>query len=389
MRLVESFKNFKLLLEANNSLKLNVPKDILELHKLFKQNGKELFIVGGAVRDALLGKKPKDFDLATDAFPAEVIDIVTNAGYSTTGEVGHQFGVVIVNVPSDPAGVEIATFREDVGKGRRPDAVEYSTIDKDVLRRDLTINALFYDMGRKEIVDLVGGLDDIKNSKIRTVGVAADRFAEDPLRKLRALRFAGRTGSKLEKETADAILTDNSLEGISSERIRDEFKKSIVSAKSAKSYLEMVSEFNMWSIMFPSLQINEKFINTNNWIVQIAILFSNNDNDTIQKELNKVSFTNGEIDSILFLKSLMTFDINNVFNLHKQYMKIQMSSKLDTKTILEFAKINKLDIKTLKVFFKYKPSTKGGDVMKEFGLKGHAISDKINQIEAEKFRNLI
>ena len=200
MRLVESFKNFKLLLEANNSLKLNVPKDILELHKLFKQNGKELFIVGGAVRDALLGKKPKDFDLATDAFPAEVIDIVTNAGYSTTGEVGHQFGVVIVNVPSDPAGVEIATFREDVGKGRRPDAVEYSTIDKDVLRRDLTINALFYDMGRKEIVDLVGGLDDIKNSKIRTVGVAADRFAEDPLRKLRALRFAGRTGSKLEKE---------------------------------------------------------------------------------------------------------------------------------------------------------------------------------------------
>ena len=389
MRLVESFKNFKLLLEANNSLKLNVPKDILELHKLFKQNGKELFIVGGAVRDALLGKKPKDFDLATDAFPAEVIDIVTNAGYSTTGEVGHQFGVVIVNVPSDPAGVEIATFREDVGKGRRPDAVEYSTIDKDVLRRDLTINALFYDMGRKEIVDLVGGLDDIKNSKIRTVGIAADRFAEDPLRKLRALRFAGRTGSKLEKETADAILTDNSLEGISSERIRDEFKKSIVSAKSAKSYLEMVSEFNMWSIMFPSLQINEKFINTNNWIVQIAILFSNNDNDTIQKELNKVSFTNGEIDSILFLKSLMTFDINNVFNLHKQYMKIQMSSKLDTKTILEFAKINKLDIKTLKVFFKYKPSTKGGDVMKEFGLKGHAISDKINQIEAEKFRNLI
>ena len=312
MRLLESFENFKLLSEANNSLKLNVPKDILELHKLFKQNGKELFIVGGAVRDALLGKKPKDFDLATDAFPAEVIDIVTNAGYSTTGEVGHQFGVVIVNVPSDPAGVEIATFREDIGKGRRPDAVEYSTIDKDVLRRDLTINALFYDMGRKEIVDLVGGLDDIKNSKIRTVGVAADRFAEDPLRKLRALRFAGRTGSKLEKETADAILTDNSLEGISSERIRDEFKKSIVSAKSAKSYLKMVSEFNLWSIMFPSLQINEKFINTNNWIVQIAVLFSNNDNDIIQKELNKASFTNDEIDSILFLKSLMTFDIKEV-----------------------------------------------------------------------------
>jgi|TARA_B110000238_G_scaffold198175_1_gene242205 tRNA nucleotidyltransferase/poly(A) polymerase len=385
MRLVESFKNFKLLLEANNSLKLNIPTDILELHKLFKQNGKELFIVGGAVRDALLGKKPKDFDLATDAFPNEVIDIVTSAGYTTTGEVGHQFGVVIVNVPSDPAGVEIATFREDIGKGRRPDAVEYSTIDKDVLRRDLTINALFYDMSTKEIVDLVGGLEDIKNSKIRTVGVAADRFAEDPLRKLRALRFAGRTGSKLEKETADAILTDNSLEGISSERIRDEFKKSIVSAKSAKKYLEMVSEFKLWNIMFPTLPISEKFINTNNWLIQLTHLFMANDIDVLKKEMNKATFSNDEISGVIFLKALMSFDPANVFDLHKQFS----NSGLDKKVILEFTKINRLDSKMIKAFFKYKPSTNGKDVMKEFGVKGPDIALKINQIEAEKFKSLI
>ena len=385
MRLVESFKNFKLLLEANNSLKLNIPTDILELHKLFKQNGKELFIVGGAVRDALLGKKPKDFDLATDAFPNEVIDIVTSAGYTTTGEVGHQFGVVIVNVPSDPAGVEIATFREDIGKGRRPDAVEYSTIDKDVLRRDLTINALFYDMSTKEIVDLVGGLEDIKNSKIRTVGVAADRFAEDPLRKLRALRFAGRTGSKLEKETADAILTDNSLEGISSERIRDEFKKSIVSAKSAKKYLEMVSEFKLWNIMFPALPISEKFINTNNWLIQLTHLFMANDIDVLKKEMNKATFSNDEISGVIFLKALMSFDPANVFDLHKQFS----NSGLDKKVILEFTKINRLDSKMIKAFFKYKPSTNGKDVMKEFGVKGPDIALKINQIEAEKFKSLI
>ena len=385
MRLVESFKNFKLLLEANNSLKLNIPTDILELHKLFKQNGKELFIVGGAVRDALLGKKPKDFDLATDAFPNEVIDIVTSAGYTTTGEVGHQFGVVIVNVPSDPAGVEIATFREDIGKGRRPDAVEYSTIDKDVLRRDLTINALFYDMSTKEIVDLVGGLEDIKNSKIRTVGVAADRFAEDPLRKLRALRFAGRTGSKLEKETADAILTDNSLEGISSERIRDEFKKSIVSAKSAKKYLEMVSEFKLWNIMFPTLPISEKFINTNNWLIQLTHLFMANDTDVLKKEMNKATFSNDEISGVIFLKALMSFDPANVFDLHKQFS----NSGLDKKVILEFTKINRLDSKMIKAFFKYKPSTNGKDVMKEFGVKGPDIALKINQIEAEKFKSLI
>ena len=382
---LQSFTNFRLLTEAKNTLKMNVPSDILDLHKLFKKNGKELFIVGGAVRDALLGKKPKDFDLATDAFPAEVIDIVTKAGYSTTGEVGHQFGVVIVNVPSDPAGVEVATFREDIGKGRRPDAVEYSTIDKDVLRRDLTINALFYDMGKEIVVDLVGGLEDIKNSKIRTVGVAADRFAEDPLRKLRALRFAGRTGSKLEKETAEAILTDNSLEGISPERIRDEFKKSIVSAKSAKKYLEMVSEFKLWNIMFPALPISEKFINTNNWLIQLTHLFMANDIDVLKKEMNKATFSNDEISGVIFLKALMSFDPANVFDLHKQFS----NSGLDKKVILEFTKINRLDSKMIKAFFKYKPSTNGKDVMKEFGVKGPDIALKINQIEAEKFRSLI
>ena len=385
MKPLSSLQDFEILNEAKNTLKLSVPKDILELYKLFKKNGKELYVVGGAVRDALLGKKPKDFDLATDAFPTEVIDIVTNAGYSTTGEVGHQFGVVIVNVPSDPNGVEIATFREDIGKGRRPDAVQYSTIDKDVLRRDLTINALFYDMGRQEVVDLVGGLEDIKNSKIRTVGVAADRFAEDPLRKLRALRFAGRTGSDLEKETADAILTDNSLEDISPERIRDEFQKSIISAKSSKKYLNMVSKFKMWSIMFPTLQINENFIETNTWIVQLAMLFISNEPDVLKKEMNKLTFTNDEIDSVLLLKELMAFDPANVFDLHKKFI----NTKIDKRDILEFAKINKLDIKTLKVFFKYKPSTKGQDVMKEYGVRGPEIALKIKQIESEKFSKLL
>ena len=385
MKIIESFENFKVLTEAKNTLKMNVPSDILDLHKLFKKNGKELYIVGGAVRDALLGNKPKDFDLATDAFPAEVIDIVTKAGYTTTGEVGHQFGVVIVNVPSDPAGVEVATFREDIGKGRRPDAVEYSTIDKDVLRRDLTINALFYDMGKEIVVDLVGGLEDIKNSKIRTVGVAADRFAEDPLRKLRALRFAGRTGSKLEKETAEAILTDNSLEGISPERIRDEFKKSVTTAKSAKVYLKMVSEFKLWSIMFPSILISTRFVNTSNWLVQLTQLFMANETETLKKEMNKASFSNDEISGVAFLKSLMSFDPSNVFNLHKQFT----NSGVDKNDIIIFTKINKLDSKMIKAFLKYKPSTKGGDVMKEFGVKGPDIALKINQIEAEKFSLLI
>ena len=383
--MIRPMSQFVLILEAQQNLRLNVPRDVKDLHKLFKKNKKELYIVGGAVRDALLGKKPKDFDLATDAHPNEVVSILTAGGYETIGEVGQQFGVVIAKTPNFREGMEIATFREDVGKGRRPDAVEYSTIDKDVLRRDLTINALFYDIAREEVVDLVGGIADIQSNTIRTVGRAQERFDEDPLRKLRALRFAGRTGSKLEKNTAEAIINDNSLEGVSSERIRDEFKKSIESAKDVKDYLEMVSEFSLWGVMFPSININKTFIKQKSWILQITNLFQDNEINIIKKELNKMSFSNQEIDSIVFLKQFLELQPENAFELNKKWT----VSGVDKRVVLEFAKINRMDLKMVKAFIKYKPTTKGGDVMKQFGLKGPAIADKIREIEAEKFKKLI
>ena len=382
--MIESYTNYTLLLEAQQRLKMNVPKDVIDLHKLFKKNKRELYVVGGAVRDAMLGQKPKDFDLATDAKPEEVIKILKSGGVSTIGEVGQQFGVVIAKTPSFAEGMEIATFREDIGKGRRPDAVKFSTIDQDVLRRDLTINALFYDIATQEVVDLVGGIADIQSNTIRTVGRAQERFEEDPLRKLRALRFAGRTGSKLEKNTAEAIISDNTLEDISPERIRDEFKKSVTTAKSPKKYLEMVEYFKMWPVMFPTVYVDKRFINSKDWIIQIATLFGVNENDQIKSQLNRLTFSSKEIDSILFLKSLMTLKPETVFDISKKRDIV----KLDKKIILEFAKLNKLDIKMIKAFIKYKPSTNGGDVMKQFDVKGPAIADKIKEIEAEKFAKL-
>ena len=382
---LKTFTEFSMITEAQNSLRLNVPQDIIDLYNLFQKNGKELYIVGGAVRDALMGKKPKDFDLATDAFPEEVVKIVQGAGYSTIGEVGQQFGVVIVQIPSDKNGVEIATFREDIGKGRRPEGVNYSTIDKDVLRRDLTINALFYDIGRQEVVDLVGGIKDIQDQKIRTVGVAADRFAEDPLRKLRALRFAGRTGSKLEKDTAEAILTDNSLEGVSPERIRDEFKKSIESAKKPIDYLNMVSEFNLWTVMFPNIPVSVKFVNTNTWPIQLTQLFGDNDVDLIKREMNRAKFTGDETSAVIFLKSLREFKAEDVFDIYKQFT----STKVDKNIIIQFAKINRLDLKLIKAFLKYRPSTDGKEVMQKYGIKGPRVGEKIKELEAEKFKQTI
>lgn len=110
---IKPINEFMNILEAQQNLKLNVPKDVKDLHKLFKKNKRELYIVGGAVRDALLGQKPKDFDLATNAKPEEVIKILKSGGVPTIGEVGHQFGVVIAKTPSFAEGMEIATFRTD------------------------------------------------------------------------------------------------------------------------------------------------------------------------------------------------------------------------------------------------------------------------------------
>jgi hypothetical protein len=174
------------LMEQRIKYDIGIPSDILAIKDVFKKNGYKLYVVGGAVRDALLGKQPKDFDLATDAIPDKVEEIMTKAGFKTlpTGKV---FGVI--NVFTDQGEYEIATFRSDETKGRKPEVKIGATIEFDAARRDLRINALYYDIDNKEIIDLVGGLEDLKNGTIRMVGNPQERFEEDPLRILRFFRF--------------------------------------------------------------------------------------------------------------------------------------------------------------------------------------------------------
>lgn len=219
------------------SEEMHVPTDVKELANSFEIYGHELYIVGGAIRDFLLGKDPKDYDLATDATPDESIEIIKNVGFDVV-EVGKEFGVVSA-VTADGSEYEIATFREDIGSGRNPDGVKFTDISTDVKRRDLTINALFYNINTGEIVDLVGGRDDLNKGLIRTVGDPDVRFEEDKLRKLRALRFYARVGKDIDPETYKA-LADRDLEGVSNERIRDEFTKSVKNCKISGGIFENV-----------------------------------------------------------------------------------------------------------------------------------------------------
>jgi len=165
-----------------------IPSDIKQIQDVFKKNGYKLYVVGGAVRDFLLKEKIKDYDLVTDAVPDKVEEMMSNAGFKTL-PTGKAFGVI--NVFTDEGEYEVATFRVD-GSGRKPEVKLGGTINSDAKRRDLRINALYYDIDTNEVIDLVGGIDDLKNGIIRTVGNPQDRFEEDPLRILRFFRMFAR-----------------------------------------------------------------------------------------------------------------------------------------------------------------------------------------------------
>ena len=189
-------KRYQQFLESQSSDMWDIiPQSVKDLQLLFKSKGKKLYVVGGAVRDFLTGDKPKDFDLATDALPDEVLEIL-GSKYKTNLQ-GKAFGVVVVFTDDQPEGMEIATFREDVSKGRNPEVKLGVTIEDDVKRRDLTYNALFYDLDTKDIVDLVGGRDHLAKGITQMVGDPTERFDEDSLRILRAFRFASRYGLSL------------------------------------------------------------------------------------------------------------------------------------------------------------------------------------------------
>jgi poly(A) polymerase len=197
--------------------------------------GHTAYLAGGCVRDELLGLRPKDYDVATDAPPDRVLDL-----FDRTREVGRSFGVVLVRVGG--VEVEVATFRREgpYSDKRRPDHVEFCTAEEDAHRRDFTINALFIDprdAGERaggRVIDHVGGVADLEARIIRAVGDPEDRLAEDHLRALRAARFAARLGFSIEPGTAGAIRRHaRDLAGVSRERIGEELRRMLAHASRA------------------------------------------------------------------------------------------------------------------------------------------------------------
>jgi len=212
-------------------LKKDVDPILKEIASIFNNNGKEIYLVGGAVRDKLMGKKIHDWDLATNALPEEVTVIVKRAGGKVI-PTGIKHGTVTALYKKH--NTEITTFRTEstYSDGRRPDQVSFtSDIEEDLSRRDFTMNAIALRLPTGEIIDPFGGESDIKAGIIRCVGDANKRFSEDGLRPLRAVRFASQLGFKIEQNTFDAIGGALPVsKKVSWERVRDEIDKILSSA---------------------------------------------------------------------------------------------------------------------------------------------------------------
>lgn len=211
--------------------------------------GHQAFLVGGCVRDLLLGIAPKDFDVATDAGPDRIMGF-----FPRSGQVGAHFGVVLVREAG--AQVEVATFRRDLdySDGRRPDAVQFESDPRqDVLRRDFTINGLLMDPESGAVLDLVGGRADLENRLVRAIGDPDARFREDHLRLLRAVRFAARLGFQIESATFEAIRRNHSLiTKVSAERIRDELVR-ILTEGGARRGFELLDSTGLLARLLPEV----------------------------------------------------------------------------------------------------------------------------------------
>ena len=372
-----------LIMENRIKFNLSVPNDILELKDAFVKNGKKLFVVGGAVRDAILGKTPKDWDLATDATPDQVERIARMVGLKTIA-TGKAFGVI--NVFTDDDEYEIATFRKDVGSGRRPDSVEFTTIDQDVKRRDLTINALFFDIDTNEIVDLVGGVSDLKKGIVRTVGKPSERFGEDRLRILRAIRFAARFGSELEPEVSASLKKDSSLEGISPERIRDEFLKGVKTAKSIKHLLGLLEKYDLFKWVFNDLNVNKEFMEERDPVILLAWLLKDNDPKFLGNALNKLTYSSNEVKAITFLVGFQQFmDPNDVQIFKKQHM----NSGVGEQQLKKFASMIGFDQKIVDAFADFRLTVTGADVEAMGISKGPEMGVAIKKMEADNFKAML
>ncbi len=239
----------------------DISENALKVLYRLKNAGYQAYLVGGGVRDILIGLKPKDFDVATDAHPEQVRELFRNCRL-----IGRRFRLAHVHFGREI--IEVSTFRASHndavnGEGHEEDGRiirdnVYGKLDDDVWRRDFTVNALYYNIEDYSIVDYVGGLEDVQNKQLRLIGIPEDRYREDPVRMLRAIRFSIKLGFSIHPVSERPIRNlAPLLEEIPEARLFEEFLKLFMSGESEKTYHQL-REYGLFAFLFPQ---TEEFLN--------------------------------------------------------------------------------------------------------------------------------
>ncbi|MDA1052121.1 MAG: CCA tRNA nucleotidyltransferase [Planctomycetota bacterium] len=278
-----------------------------------RESGYEALWAGGCVRDRLLGCDPKDYDVATNATPDQIREVF---GKRRTLAIGAAFGVITVCGPRAAGQIEVATFRRDAtySDGRHPDSVAFSNAEEDARRRDFTINGLFYDPLSDQVIDYVGGQDDLARRIIRAIGDPEERLSEDKLRMLRAVRFATTLGCEVDPETMRAVQRHaDELKVVSVERITAELRRLLPDANRRRG-LELLRESGLLAEVLPELdcagdawrQTLETLgaMKEPSFAVAVAALFrtvhlQSASNNAAEDSCRRWKLSNGELEGVL------------------------------------------------------------------------------------------
>jgi tRNA nucleotidyltransferase/poly(A) polymerase len=381
-----------------------IPEEVLIFHQAIRAGGGNLLVVGGSVRDFWssieTGKPfvPKDYDLVTELHPDRVVDALRVIPKVRIREVGKAFGVVLVTLKGKD--FEIATFREDAktGDGRRPDYVTFSTIDKDAERRDLTVNALYYDLEEKCIIDFFGGIGHIRNGVVAFVGDALARICEDKLRVMRFVRFHCRANREgIDKDTARVIQSISLRPEISDERIRDEFLKGLSSCIDVRKYIQILDNLGLLEQIFPNLNIVPRLIQDGGILPHgtsyvppnrvpeslVAHILRYNDSERVRKALMSLKYTAQEATNVAFLLGIPKWKEEDQF---VEFRRVLRRISLDQKVIQDHVVLvgSPIVFDMLRAPF---PTVRGEDVIAQTGLEGKPLGDEITRREIKNFKS--
>lgn len=348
--------------------------------------GRKFFIVGGAVRDYLLGHTPSNYNLATDAHPDEVERVMMHSRPPIQViKKDPKEGIVRVNVDGETYNIE--TMRLPTQANPEGGVTFTTNPQEDSTRRDVTVNALYYEPSSKKIYDFTGGLRHLKDGTIKFIGNAKDSIQEDGMRKYRYARMLNKIpGAKPDPETKDAISKHvGDGDELPPEKIRDEFWRGMEDLHTnAAKYLQTYNDLGLLKTVFPKLELSLDFPDCKTCKsrpIVLASLLKNNKPPKLVATLKELKYTDREIKDAVFLVNLLLFKPEYVYDFKKE----MMATSLTKRQIVDWAKINKLDMDLIERLVGHKFTVNPTEVMEKDGVSGEELNQRIRKMEAQAF----